>query len=410
MSLVSITTTLLISEIGFYMYYRYKLRLAHRRHIPPSLSQEEKELLLDRFITTTRKHGQGPVVSAWFMQEHTKRPLPCGTFNGCLKELFAWAFYHARPDEMVEEDRQWLDYADDKFRKEINLIENPELGKGKLCAHTIDPVVARHRPLVIYLIAIAAKVVGAGILIFLGFKNLQFQGLSVWHRKALKNEEWRQPVIFFHGIGPGPVAYVHMLKEIRGECLVVELPWVSMSLFSEPPLDSIGFGLKVVKLLAHFKLLDVCLVGHSYGSVVVAWILRAMKDYNKVVFNYRLVLMDPVSLYLLVPKVCYSFLYEQPKGFFQRVTRHWASEELGVAIALRRRFFWTQCVLFAEELPSDSTVFLSENDHIVPVDIVYEECKKYVKTVKFPGTSHGGILGSLAHTSVIANAINSNSK
>jgi pimeloyl-ACP methyl ester carboxylesterase len=308
---------------------------------------------------------------------------------------------------LKEDERNWVTETSKRVIDQL-AIEQTETKEGKLLSHTLDPVIARHRPLMLYMLVWSVQLCAATVLKFLGFTRGERNGVHYWHRacKSCEKKE-TEPVVFFHGIGPGPVFYLPLLTRLKDkEMLIVELPWISMKPWISVPRDPRKFAEDVLAIIDGFRMRRderrIVLVGHSYGSVPIAWLMRTDPQ-----LKCRLILIDPVTLYIIVPKVCYSFLYEEPRGIFSRIIRHWASEEIGVACTLRRGFYWTDCVQFAEDLPADSRVFLSAQDHIVPVDIVHEECKrhKHISVTTFPDIGHGGPCTVPAYAKLITQAI-----
>jgi len=143
----------------------------------------------------------------------------------------------------------------------------------------------------------------------------------------------------------------------------------------------------------------VVLMGHSYGTFVVGWIMRACvdvtlaeeeRDPGLVLTNSRedaaelnskissIVLVDPVPILIAHPSVCHNFLYQRPStvgpssnmcvlpeghpDLGSTKTKHWfssatawafwyfASKDADISRTLFRSFFWTEGCLFREEL------------------------------------------------------------
>ena len=143
----------------------------------------------------------------------------------------------------------------------------------------------------------------------------------------------------------------------------------------------------------------VVLMGHSYGTFVVGWIMRACvdlsldeeaRDPGLVATNCRkeaaqlnskissVVLVDPVPILLSHPSICHNFLYQRPstvgpssnmcvlpeghpdlgstrtRNWFSSATAwafwYFASKDADISRTLSRSFFWTDGCLFREEL------------------------------------------------------------
>jgi len=379
----------LIAELAFHAWFRLQLWQAHRS-LSPSINVPLtiREYHINKVIALVKRHGS-QVLSGWFVDPATSAPFPCGRVCGDLKEFLSWAFWNQVFSELCAADQAWVGEGVRRIVKETGIDYIPELG-GRLLRNNSDPLVIRARPLALYLLVSLIKLLTGAFLLCLGFRPGERYGVQFWHRKG--GCRTLEPIVFFHGISPGLVAYVDLLPRLRGEVIIIELPWIAMSTGALPPREPSAYA---DKLLALFDSLGLdqsrrlVLCGHSYGSFVISWLLRRAPT-----LNCRLVLVDPVTLYLVVPKVCYAFLYKRPEDAFETIVRLWAAEEIGVARAMRRHFNWLDCVQYADELPAYSQVFLSEKDHIVPVEIVHAECmdSKHVRVKVFPQVGHGGPL------------------
>jgi pimeloyl-ACP methyl ester carboxylesterase len=375
-----------LAELGFYLWFRLELWQAERTKTRPvTVSLEVRNKHVTKVIALVKRHG-AQVLAGWFVAKDGA--VPTDRICGDLRQFLAWAFWNSFVPDLAETDQLWITETASRILAETGIPYCPDEG-GILLRNTSDPMVISPRPLSLYLIVMIVKLLTAGLLLLVGFAPGEKHGVHYWHRKP-SGSVTEEPVVFFHGISPGLVAYVSLLLKLRGEVLIVEMPWVTMSIGSLPPREPLAYAARVLKVFAYLgfdKSRRLVLCGHSYGSCAVSWLLRLDPT-----LNCRLVLVDPVTLYLVVPKVCFAFLYERPRGVFQRVVRVWAAEEIGVARTMRTDFYWLDCVQYADDLPPDSHVFLSEQDHLVPVDIVHAECSAAtgVNVRVFPGVGHGG--------------------
>jgi pimeloyl-ACP methyl ester carboxylesterase len=392
----------LFCEILFYIHFRYQLdRIEKRKSRKVAVSLAAREKHLAKIIHLVNLHGPS-VIAGWFVLPETRRPFSCNRVCGDLSEFFSWAFWDVRFASLDSTDRIWVIDAVDRVVRETGIDYWPGEG-GVLLRNSSDPMVVSPRPLLLYLIVILLKFFSGIYLRILGFSPGERAGVEFWYRKGSKKSE--EPVVFFHGISPGLGFYLPLLMSLKGEALIIELPWISMSIGKEPPLEPLRFSDRILDLFIDLgigKDRRMVLCGHSYGSAPVAWLLRQNPK-----LNCRVVLVDPVTICLLVPKVCFAFLYDRPDSFIGHLVRVWAAEEIGVAQTMRKHFYWMDCAQYVDELPADSFVFLSEKDHLVPVEIVYAECKDadHITVVVFPDTGHGGPFLNLKHTGKVVRAI-----
>lgn len=123
-------------------------------------------------------------------------------------------------------------------------------------------------------------------------------------------------------------------------------------------------------ILNHHGLEQVVIVGHSYGTVVAAHILRDP------VLSARVkawLFIDPIPFLLHLPAVAYNFVYRKPKDANEWMLWYFTSRDLDIAYVLGRHFFWAQNVLWKEDLEGKRVgVSLSEEDQIVDTPEVWK--------------------------------------
>ena len=202
-------------------------------------------------------------------------------------------------------------------------------------------------------------------------------------------------VLFFHGIGIGVTAYLPLiwgLLKLRQATCVVEVPNISSRLVNQITTSAQVVG--AVGTMLHTHGHDkVTLVGHSFGSIHAAWVIKAMPD-----AVLGTVLLDPVCLLLAEPDVCYNFMYRVPSSFSELSTFVMASTELTISHSIGRHFWWHQNILWFEQFPHKGTrtsVLLSGQDSIVPSDKVRAYLEhRGVSTLYYPHLTHGGFMAN----------------
>ncbi|KAJ4410644.1 hypothetical protein N0V85_003930 [Neurospora sp. IMI 360204] len=207
------------------------------------------------------------------------------------------------------------------------------------------------------------------------------------------------PVVFIHGIGIGLWSYTTLLSSLKsshalkGEeddgqigILAIELlPICSRLTGSGPELPAVlthgEFLREFEAILAYHNKHDgrgdgggfpldkgFTLVTHSYGSTLVAPILRSTRPFvnslpsattekvsaaegkSLASLTNTLILTDPVSICLHLPSVAYNFTRRAPRTANEWQLWYFASTDLGIARALGRGFFWRQNILWREDL------------------------------------------------------------
>lgn len=134
--------------------------------------------------------------------------------------------------------------------------------------------------------------------------------------------------------------------------------------------------------------------GHSFGSVVLSWMVRRAP--SRVL---ALTFIDPVCFMLAKPDVAYNFMYKKPESPTQLLLHYFVSKEMYIAHSLARNFFWHQCILWPEQIGVPALVVLSGRDSIVPTHSVrrylaahiQKEPKSDIQVLYFPKLGHGEI-------------------
>ncbi len=328
-----------------------------------------------------------------------------------MDQFFAWAFYgkfHSalEPDELKELNRIYKELED---RHEL-VFPYRKSGDSEKDAHhcqprcmTLEPVNAMYRPLLVYLLVYALKV-GAGILLrIVGFRRIVAStGLVAWYRPAKQsgnketNESSLLPMLFFHGIAPGGfVLYLPMLlfglaTEQERPVFLFENRSISCALDFYPLNEKQTVnGVVEVLRMCHMDQRDLSLVGHSFGSCLIAWVLA-----SKCLPNVKqVVLIDPVAILLSEPDVMVNFLYAEELDKIRMV----ASSELFTEYYLRRYFAWYNSELWLEDINCPMLIGLSENDEIINSRKVKQEVERHAKSAKlvyWNGVGHGACIQS----------------
>ena len=124
-----------------------------------------------------------------------------------------------------------------------------------------------------------------------------------------------------------------------------------------------------------------------YGSVITAHLLQSPKISERIA---SVIMVDPVSILLHLPDVAYNFTIRRPRTANEWQLWYFASKDAGVAHTLSRHFFWSENILWKEDLANyQTTIFLSDRDLLVDTSQVCAYLlglKKYKeKNVVVPG-------------------------
>mmetsp|Transcript_23762 Transcript_23762/g.66744 ORF Transcript_23762/g.66744 Transcript_23762/m.66744 type:complete len:175 (+) Transcript_23762:1-525(+) len=102
-----------------------------------------------------------------------------------------------------------------------------------------------------------------------------------------------------------------------------------------------------------------CFIAHSYGTVVLSWILRGQRD-----IVAKAVFLDPVCFLLCQPDVAYKVLYRRPPNLFMTAAANLCFWELFTANALMHHFYWQHNTLWKDEIPAGSVVAIAGRDDV----------------------------------------------
>lgn len=332
-----------------------------------------------------------------------------------IDDFFAWAFWgkpYASMDaaDLVELDRIYQELLDRHdltfpFRSDSGEDEKDDTHHSKPRLMSLEPVNAWYRPLFVYLTVYFIKVCGGIILRLMGFHRIVAStGLVAWYRPAILNIDSTNqgtsllPLLFFHGIAPGgvmlylPMIFFGLATEPDRAVFLFENRAISCALDFYPLTEEETVD-GVVEILQskHLADADLSLVGHSFGSCSLTWMLASRRLPN----IKQVVLIDPVAVLLSEPDVMVNFLYAEEIDKIRMV----ASSELFTEYYLRRHFAWYNSELWLEDYVQDCKMLicLSENDEIINSAKVKQEVERHApsaKLVYWERVGHGASIPS----------------
>jgi hypothetical protein len=137
---------------------------------------------------------------------------------------------------------------------------------------------------------------------------------------------------------------------------------------THPAMPKSDMCAEIAKILEYHGWDKVVLVSHSFGTVVATHLLKTPSTAHLV---GPMVLIDPVSILLHLPDVAYNFTRRKPQRANEHQLYYFASMDMGVSHTLARHFFWSENILWKEELEGRNvTVSLSGKDLIVDTESV----------------------------------------
>ncbi|KAK9428104.1 hypothetical protein V1505DRAFT_316403 [Lipomyces doorenjongii] len=381
-----------IAETTFYFFTLFfRAYYIQSPAIHPPLPSREKRLelfiLCEESISDHKQY-----ISKWFMDT----PIT-DIRKENMKDFLRWAFLNsATPDsEYDEELEEYVTILEGR----LNLKFPPGRADNvKSLRLTVDKVKALHRSLVWYMCIHVVDVITFFSLLSHGFHfhhsspmrclavfPPRLQTLVSAHRSPVKNLTYyhrphtargKLPLLLIHGIGVGLYPYIDFLTELNPKThktegdigiIAVEILQVS-SRITEPVLTKEDICHQIRAILSHHGFDMVVLVTHSYGSVIATHLLHNPAMTNRIA---SVVVVDPITVQLHHPDVAYNFTFRKPKSANEWLLWYFGSMDMGVAHTLGRRFFWSENILWNEDLcDRHATIFLAEKDNIVHTEQV----------------------------------------
>jgi pimeloyl-ACP methyl ester carboxylesterase len=178
--------------------------------------------------------------------------------------------------------------------------------------------------------------------------------LTYWHRPH--TSKTRLPILFIHGIGVGLYPYTNFLREVNtsgdegcdGDVGIIALEIMPISSrITHSALEKDVMVREIQTIIRHHGWAKFVLVSHSYGSIISTHLLKSPLTASSI---GNVVLIDPVSFLLHLPDVAYNFTARQPVHANEHLLWYFGSKDIGVAHTLARRFFWSENIIWKEDL------------------------------------------------------------
>lgn len=391
-----------------------------------SCSRQSIERMLDDAEMSALKHAE---VSGWFVRRSTGS---CDRWPAVhlgeicennMREFLAWAFYHCAPDEVPRERLQEFDQLLEEGIRWVGMRFPPGYNRdAQPMRVTMDKVNSQHRPLSQYVFtSLVLPFINSVLLHRLGFKHYKSGTLSYWHRPADHDSRHSvdsesdceppglnrgdgpgiahrtlPPLVFVHGLGLNLLPYYFFIRELltlaSGRAvLLVSLPHISMCLQEHVP-SSAETVACLSDMLSSWGYAKGHFIGHSFGSLPLAWMVRRAPNRVSMVS-----FIDPVCFLIIKPDVCYNFIYKRPTCASELLSSFFVARELFIAHSLSRNFFWFENLLWPEDISMPCLVALSGKDGIVPAHSVRRYLSVYKqrhgvdtpKVVWFQDHAHG---------------------
>ena len=122
------------------------------------------------------------------------------------------------------------------------------------------------------------------------------------------------------------------------------------------------------RILDTHSLQYVVIATYSYGTVVTAQLFRCPDLAPRI---RATLFVDPIPFLLHLPDVAYNFVYRSPRTANEWLLWYFSSRDPDVSRTLSRHFFWTENILWKEDLQDKIVaVVLSGQDQVVNTEAV----------------------------------------
>ncbi|EME45069.1 hypothetical protein DOTSEDRAFT_87522 [Dothistroma septosporum NZE10] len=390
-----------IPEAIWYLFMLYYAQYIQREAIhPPMRNRDERQQLFSKI----RSEIYDPItfVSGWFRGAD-----PRAIGKDELRKFIDWAFWEGRAGEEHGDAAEIEEYVQ-KIEKMMPRGFAEGTGKAKSLRLTLDAIEIEPRSLLWYAVIMLGDVVAVLLLQHHGFQYYRLRlpgalavfpprpicftarkvsaapGMSYYHRKHTSKS--RLPVLHIHGIGIGILPHVAFLHELDYELnneaveddhvgiIAVEILQISSRL-STPILRRAEFLTQITTIIdQHFGSGPFVLVSHSYGSIMSTHILNDHRLSPRVSGT---LLIDPVTFLLHMPDVAYNFTIRPPVRTNEWLLWFFASKDPQIAHTLGRHFFWSENLLWRDQIDHlitnhgmRLTTSLASDDLIVNTDAV----------------------------------------
>lgn len=396
-------------EAVFYVFFIWFKQYVNRGAIhPPKRTRDERLNLFNK----ARSEIYDPVsfLGGWFRGAQAE-----DIGRDELRRFVDWAFWEGRAgeDEKDGDEKEIEDY----IRKIEKMMPRPfpeGPGKAKSLRLTLDPVDIEARSLLWYGLIMLVDTIAIALLMAKGFC---YHRRRLWELAAVfpprpaalltrnvsvvpefsyflreHTSKTRLGIVYLHGIGVGLLPGVKFLDELHhklndghGEddqvgIIALEFLQISSRLTKAMPRKA-DFLAQLTRILdRHIGEGRFVLAAHSYGTIMSAQVLRDRRLSSRVSAT---LLIDPVSFLLHMPDVAYNFTARKPVRANEWLLWYFASKDPQIAHTLGRHFFWSENVLWRDQIDHllenhgmRLTVSLASDDLIVNTRAVrdYLEC------------------------------------
>lgn len=379
-----------IIELVYYkVFFQRELKNAQKLTKPQEMSWQRRNYIFYQMGEAMRRFGWEKY-KAWFI--NTESWETAGVT--CLEDvrlMMSWSLFVKRDEDLNAHERAYL--CKGLTQMQLNtkhwFPNKKDNQKSRPYLHTWEAVVASYKPFLLYLLVWLVGQFYQSLLFWRGFERYDVGKLRYWHRRA-DHKPYDEPMVFFHGIGVGLAQYLVVLPYLPHKTQVLlENPWIAFNFWTTyhdttPPSRDEWIS-TIRHIFKRHGIEKAEFISQSFGTFQTGWVLNWAPELVS-----RVLLMDPVSLYLCLPNTAISFLVKFRMEAYNTLitgTKYLFSSELGIARMMCRHLWWYDVVVFPEQIPKGSLVLIHKDDLLIPADCIYESLKdrEDVTCLSYPG-------------------------
>ncbi|KAJ9057622.1 hypothetical protein DSO57_1020754 [Entomophthora muscae] len=307
----------------------------------------------------------------WHLEKVESKPCMAHFVN-----TLVWMFFDKHVENLTLDEALEAKVMLHKFREKLDIpsySEAEQASRVKCIRFSVDHLEYVNKAFLFYLVRVwknlILKVISVPRLFMLGY--LWMRGFSVCADAGKKHVYWvkagngtEDAVVFSSGIGVGINGYLKMIND-----LICRYPNRTIILFETPYINlqpaasvlSKGDSLREVDDMFLDLKLDKCTwIGHSYGTVIAGWVVKNRPHYIR-----KLVLVDPICFRVWDVSCFKTVFYSPPDSFESNLFWIMFASDPTLARGISRHVNWFDIILFPEQIPMPTQIFLAEKDFLL---------------------------------------------
>lgn len=260
-----------IAEVLFFFYQYYLYTKAQQQTTPPHLTSKERDELVTYALANIKNVPN--ILSKWFL-DCPFQDIDRQSIIGWLAFAFYSKEYHQLSDNEYKEIEVFIQKIEDQHQ--IKARTDKLTKKISYMKHILDPVRVIFRPLVFYFVTdtIVDGILGRIVFYLRGYKFVQMGHLQYWtyYNKSCHHQQQddeKEPIVFFHGIGSGLLMYQPFISFLHNKfssnrrIIFISMRCISMRYPSLKDIPNMSETTDSIKLIfEYYKIKKAIFIGH----------------------------------------------------------------------------------------------------------------------------------------------------